>query len=248
MPAAAVVVSLFNYRDCITAALESVAAQSCAQLELIVVDDASSDGGADVVRVWMQNQLITAQHPFARLILLRHRCNAGLATARNTAFEAAQAPWCFVLDADNALYPEAVSACLQMTHDSSDQLGVVHSLLAVEAEEGRADDTRSLASVISWQRNHFLDGNKVDAMALVRRTAWQLTGGYTHIEGGWEDFDFWCKLHNAGFHGLQCPRILAVYRSHVESMSHTATNSNWRALSRTLQDRHPWLQLPLATP
>ena len=89
-----------------------------------------------MVRVWMQNQLITAQHPFARLILLRHRCNAGLATARNTAFEAAQAPWCFVLDADNALYPEAVSACLQMTHDSSDQLGVVHSLLAVEAEEG----------------------------------------------------------------------------------------------------------------
>jgi len=85
-------------------------------------------------------------------------------------------------------------------------------------------------------------------MALVRRTAWQAAGGYTHIEGGWEDFDFWCKLHDGGFHGLQCPRILAVYRSHVQSMSHTATNSNWRALSRTLQERHPWLQLPLATP
>ena len=29
-------------------------------------------------------------------------------------------------------------------------------------------------------------------------------------------------------------------------MSHTSTNRNWRALARTLQARHPWLQLPLA--
>jgi GT2 family glycosyltransferase len=88
----------------------------------------------------------------------------------------------------------------------------------------------------------------VDAMALVRRSAWAQAGGYTHIEGGWEDFDFWCKLLDAGFHGVQCPRILAVYRSHDQSMSHTATNSNWRALARTLQRRHPWLDLPLAKP
>jgi protein-tyrosine phosphatase len=35
-------------------------------------------------------------------------------------------------------------------------------------------------------------------------------------------------------------------RSHATSMSHNATNHRWRALSRTLQRRHPWLQLPLA--
>ena len=83
-------------------------------------------------------------------------------------------------------------------------------------------------------------------MALVRRSAWQSVGGYTHIDGGWEDFDFWCKLVDGGFHGIQCPRVLAVYRSHATSMSHSATNHRWRALSRTLQRRHPWLQLPLA--
>jgi hypothetical protein len=118
--------------------------------------------------------------------------------------------------------------------------------LAVEAETGRPDELRSLVRPQSWQRERFSFENHVDAMALVRHRAWDAVGGYTHIEGGWEDYDFWCKLISAGFHGLQCPRVLAVYRSHCQSMSHTATNRNWKALSRTLQDRHPWLQLPHA--
>ncbi len=247
-PTAAVVISLFNYADRIAAALESVAAQTAERLELIVVDDSSSDAGAEVVVAWMQAQLQLPGHRFSRLLLLRHSCNAGLATARNTAFAAAEAPWCFVLDADNALYPAAVSACLQLATRGDDQLAVVHPLLAVEAEAGRPDDQRFMVRPQSWQQGRFRFENMVDAMALVRRSAWEKAGGYTHIEGGWEDFDFWCKLLEAGFHGVQCPRILAVYRSHDQSMSHNATNSNWRALSRTLQQRHPWLELPLASP
>ena len=247
-PEAAVVVSLFNYGDRITSALDSVAAQTSKQLELIVVDDASTDGGVEYVKAWMQAQLQNTEHHFVRLLLLCHQSNAGLAAARNTAFRAAQAPWCFVLDSDNALYPEAVEACLGLAKHGGDDLAVVHPLIAVEAEPGRPDETRSLVGTLSWLREHFLEGNVVDAMALVRRSAWEKASGYTHIEGGWEDFDFWCKLLEAGFHGVQCPHILAVYRSHAQSMSHTATNSNWLALSRTLQDRHPWLELPLASP
>ena len=243
---AAVVVSLFNYADRITAALNSAASQRQRQLELIVVDDASTDGGTAVVEAWMQALLAAGDHPFVRLQLLRHSRNAGLAAARNTAFAAAQAPWCFVLDADNALYPDAVAACLALAEGGIDRLAVVHPLLAVEAEPGRPDEQRSLVSTAAWQQQRLLRENTVDAMALVRRSAWQAVGGYTHIEGGWEDYDFWCKLIAAGYHGVQCPRLLAVYRSHGGSMSQTVTNRSWRALSRTLQQRHPWLELPLA--
>ena len=130
--------------------------------------------------------------------------------------------------------------------DNWDTGAELHPLLAVEAEPGRMDERRSLVSSASWQREQFLSGNVVDAMALIRRSAWEKVGGYTHIEGGWEDFDFWCKLVEAGYHGVQCPRILALYRSHAESMSHRATNRSWHALSRTLQKRHPWLRLRLA--
>jgi GT2 family glycosyltransferase len=245
-PLAAVVVSLYNYADRITDALRSVLAQTQQRLELIVVDDASSDDGTAVVERWLDACLGSGGHPFVRVLLLRHGHNAGLATARNTALAHSQAPWCFVLDADNALFPDAVAGCLAVTNASAPQLAVVHPLLAVEAEPGRPDEQRTLVRPQSWQRERLRFENHVDAMALVRRSAWEAVGGYTHIEGGWEDYDFWCKLAEAGYHGLQCPRILAVYRSHAASMSHCATNRSWHALSRTLQQRHPWLQLPLA--
>ena len=245
-PLAAVVVSLYNYADRITEALHSVSAQTQKRLELIVVDDASSDDGTAVVDRWMDACLSVGEHPFVRMLLLRHGHNAGLATARNTALANSQAPWCFVLDADNALFPDAVADCLALADASAPQLAVVHPLLAVEAEPGRPDEQRTLVRPQSWQRERLRFENHVDAMALVRRSAWEAVGGYTHIEGGWEDYDFWCKLAGAGYHGLQCPRILAVYRSHAASMSHCATNRSWHALSRTLQQRHPWLQLPLA--
>ena len=245
-PDVAVVVSLFNYSDRIEAALDSAARQSQVPLELVVVDDASTDGGAAIAEAWMARRVAEVEHPFVRLCLLRHHHNAGLAAARNTGFAAAKADWCFVLDADNVLYPHAVAACHALARQGGERLAVVHPLLAVAAEPDRADDQRTLVGTAPWQRETLCGGNTVDAMALVRRSAWHAVGGYTHIEGGWEDYDFWCKLIDAGFHGLQCPRVLAEYRSHSSSMSHMATNRQWRALSRTLQRRHPWLRLPLA--
>jgi GT2 family glycosyltransferase len=239
---AAVVVSLYNYAGWIEEALNSVAAQTEAALELVVVDDASSDGGAELVRAWMQAH----QRRFSRCLLLRHRRNCGLAAARNTAFNTANSAWCFVLDADNRLFPAAVATCMDLAEQADGALAVVHPLLAFELEAERPDDVRSLVGFASWQIEKFKDGNYVDAMALIRREAWQQVGGYTHIEGGWEDFDFWCKLVEAGFHGVQCPQILAAYRSHGSSMTELSTTRRQRPLSITLQDRHPWLQLPFA--
>lgn len=238
---ATVCISLYNYASRITAALESVAAQSHEPLELIVVDDASSDDGAELVRQWLNANA----RRFRRSVLLRHSANGGLAAARNTAFAAARAPWCFVLDADNALLPDAVTHCLAVAELSPAQTAVVHPLVEVQAEPG-STDSRTMISGVSWQRHQFLKQNCIDAMALVRRSAWHEVGGYTHIEGGWEDFDFWCCLVDAGFHGVLCPQRLALYRSHRSSMLVSSTNTDVRRISRVLQHRHPWLQLPMA--
>lgn len=242
-PSVSVLISLYNYSDRIVHALNSVAQQSSSRIELIVVDDASSDSGSQVVLEWMLQILKQSDHHFSRLLLLRHSVNTGLASARNTAFASATSPWCFVLDADNALYPQALQYCLKLINCADQKLAVVHPLLFVEAEPGRPDEQRSLVSTASWQRSRLLSGNVVDAMALIRHSAWAAVGGYTHIEFGWEDYDFWCKLTEAGYYGIQCSSILGVYRSHQASMSNCFTNSNWLFLSRTLQYRHPWLQL-----
>ncbi|WP_186480333.1 glycosyltransferase [Synechococcus sp. NOUM97013] len=235
-----VCISLYNYGARILDALNSVLAQSEAgSTELIVVDDASSDDSAAVVRTWMQEH-----HPqLGRCLLLQHNSNGGLAAARNTAFRLATSPWCFVLDADNQLEPLALQQCGQLARHSAANCAVVHSLVRVQAEQG-SDDPRVLVSDTPWQQQLLRGGNYIDAMALVRREAWEAIGGYTHIPGGWEDFDFWCSLIDAGWHGVLCPQVLATYTSHSSSMRAESTTKQERRLSRLLQARHPWLDLP----
>ena len=247
VPVASVVVSLHNYADRIRTTLDAVAAQTQTNLELVVVDDVSGDDGLAVVQEWMEQCVAAGSHPFSRLQLLQHHSNGGLACARNTGFAHATAPWCFVLDADNTLFPQAVERCLVHAAQGGERLAVVYPLVAVQAESG-SDDARTLISPAPWQTVHFLRGNQIDAMALIRRRAWADVEGFTHIEGGWEDFDFWCKLMDGGWHGMQVPAVLARYISHGQSMTQSVTNRRWRALSATLQQRHPWLKLPLAPP
>ena len=241
-PHAAVVISLFNYANKIEQALESVAAQTLNDLELVVVDDASSDASAQVAQAWLERHA----ERFSHIKLLKHRANGGLAAARNTAFLHCVSEWAFVLDADNLLFPDAVSACLAQARLAGPGAAVVHPLIEVIGDGHHGHDGRSLIGRLSWQRSAFLHGNVIDAMAFVRRSGWQAVGGYTHIEGGWEDFDFWCKLIEADFYGVLCPRVLARYHTHSNSMTATSTARNWRPLSRCLQQRHPWLELPYA--
>lgn len=267
-PEAAVCISLHNYRNRILTALESVARQDLEALELVVVDDASSDDGPALVQQWLE-----LHGPrFRRALLLQHRANGGLASARNSAFRHARAPWCFVLDADNSLDPRAVSHCLQLAKAADPATAVVHPLISRQRDRDRPAGTsmppttpltvpptvtletaaakhlgpEDLLSVHSWQQRLFQQRNPVDAMALVRRSAWEAVGGYQHIPGGWEDYDFWCCLIDAGFHGILCPAALAHYTVHSSSMLHSSTSRRIRRISRLLQRRHPWLQLETA--
>lgn len=233
--AVSVVLSLYNYGHCILDTLDSLAAQTQRSVELIVVDDASSDGGERRVLGWLESR----GKRFPRALVLRHRRNAGLAAARNTGFAAASADWVWVQDADNPLAPRALEQCHRIAVRAHPRVAVVHPLVLTIPEGASPQVFQGEGR--PWQRPVFEPANAVDAMALVRRTAWQEVGGYTHIPDGWEDYDFWCCLIDAGWTGLQCPQPLACYRHHGASMTSLHSLPRAAKLEQLLQQRHPWL-------
>ena len=227
-----VTVSLYDYARFLPACLDSVAAQRHQPLELIVVDDASSkDDSVAVARGWLEAH----RDRFHRVALLRHRRNQGLAQARNTGFAAARAPCVFVLDADNALYPRAI-ARLYDTMRCQDVAAAYTQLEYFGAETG-------LGFADTWDATAFRTANYVDAMALVRKRAWRDVGGYTHLEGGWEDYDFWCKFVEHGLYAAFVPEILCRYRVHPDSMLRTEHLEQSERLVLQMMQRHPWLHI-----
>jgi glycosyltransferase involved in cell wall biosynthesis len=233
-----VAISLFNYADYISTALASVCQQTMAEaIELIVVDDASTDHSLQTVERFQQENAALVGR-LAAFHLERHPQNRGLAEARNSAFALASTPQVLVLDADNRLLPEACACLLEALEQAPSSVGATYPLLVVEGHSSQA-----IANELPWNPQRLRQGNTLDALALVRRSAWQQVGGFVHTPGGWEDYDFWCRFVEAGLSALQVPQLLAVYHHHGDSMKNSETAARQQELRQLLQRRHPWLEL-----
>jgi GT2 family glycosyltransferase/glycosyltransferase involved in cell wall biosynthesis len=232
--AVTVIVPLYNYAVFITEALESVRAQTLDALDLIVIDDASTDDSLAVARDWAERN----QSRFNRILVLRNRANAGLAHTRNAGFDAAETPFVLPLDADNRLLPD----CCARTLAAAREAGAAFAYPAIRYFGGM-DHVIGTAPFVPMK---LAGGNYIDAMALVAKPAWAAVGGYAHIEHGWEDYDFWCRFAERGLLGVRVPEVLAEYRVHQASMLHTATDvaENKRQVIATLEARHTWLSIP----
>ncbi len=125
-PLVSVLIAVYNGAGHVGAAVESALAQSL-PVEVIVVDDASSDGTTAVVEA--------AGKGDPRLRLLRQPVNAGPSAARNLALSQARAPWITPLDADDRMSP--------------DRLAKLHALAVQRGWDMVGDDLWRLGD---WQR------------------------------------------------------------------------------------------------
>ncbi len=229
-----VTIPLYNYENFVEEALDSVRSQSLWPLDLVVVDDASTDGSLQVARAWVRRHA----DRFNRVLLSRNRANAGLARSRNAGFDHAETPYVLPLDADNRLLPDCCNVLLAASRDSN--AGFAYSRQRCFGGSDHMIGTEPFSAM------RFASGNYIDAMALVAKSAWARVGGYVHIQFGWEDYDFWCRCVENGLWGLHVPETLAEYRFHQGSMLRTTTDTphNRLKIIRQLEDRHPWLTLP----
>lgn len=103
MPEVSVVIPLYNKAPCIERTLRSVLAQTFQDFEVIVVDDGSTDNGAEIVKSILD----------ARIRLIRQE-NAGVSAARNKGIETAESELIAFLDADDAWKPQYLEKILRL--------------------------------------------------------------------------------------------------------------------------------------
>jgi hypothetical protein len=222
-PEVSVLTALYNHRDPILSTLNSLDGSQFGDFELIVVDDGSTDGSGDEAVAWMR------AHPYLPARLIRHTVNRGLGAARNTALAFARGRYCFVLDADNEIYPRCLDALVWALETDRDALFAYPIL-----------ETFGIA--VGWDPRRLRSYNYIDALALIRTQQLRELGGYTtdlrlH---GWEDYDLWCSVAERGWRGHEVPQILARYRTSPTSMLRFTSSSETIA-KLAIIERHPRL-------
>jgi glycosyltransferase involved in cell wall biosynthesis len=124
-PLVSVIIPCWNAEAGIERALSSVLDERSVPLECIVVDDASTDGTASIVK------RIAARDP--RVVLVELPENEGVSNARNRALELARGEWLVFVDADDRLVPGAI-ATLVDTARRTDALAVIGQRVWVDGK------------------------------------------------------------------------------------------------------------------
>jgi succinoglycan biosynthesis protein ExoO len=109
-PAVTVLIAAYNAEPFLARAVESAARQTLPPHEILIVDDASSDGTRDLARA------LAERFPAVRLIAAD--VNGGPARARNLGFAAATGDWIAVLDADDAYEPTRLADLMALADDA----------------------------------------------------------------------------------------------------------------------------------
>jgi glycosyltransferase involved in cell wall biosynthesis len=212
-----VVVPVYNGERYVGRTLQSVAEQSHRNLEILIVDDGSTDGTGDILHGFVQQE--------SRARILR-QSNKGVAAARNLGIRSASGDFIAPLDADDIWHPERVSRQLRCLIDSPSDVGLVYSPWITIDESGRRLSScldRGRFEGIVWLQlvmGNFL-GNA--STALIKKDCLQAVGLYDEAyflqrAQGCEDWDLYLRI--AGVCRFHCqPDCLIGYRQVQGSMS-----------------------------
>lgn len=132
-PRVSVVIPAFNSSKTIRPALESCLAQTALPFEIIVVDDASSDGAADVVESFLRDH---ASPSGVRYRIIRHGKNEGPSKSRNDGWDCAEGDWIAFLDADDMWHPSKLKISLDVASMNAGVAMVAHAFEVTQSQAG----------------------------------------------------------------------------------------------------------------
>jgi glycosyltransferase involved in cell wall biosynthesis len=202
-PRVSVVVPCYNLGPFLAEAVDSVLGQSFTDVEILVVDDGSTDAETKAI-------LDSFSRPKTRVLRSENR---GLPGAKNLGIAQTSGELLCFLDADDLLEPQMLARSIAVLDGAPSMAFASHWLRTFGAEQGDWTPT-------SCDFPALLDMNTVNGSALVRRSALQAIGGFdeTFLDGC-EDWDLWITMVERGFPGTIVPEFLFRYRRRPGSMS-----------------------------
>jgi hypothetical protein len=237
-PLVSVVIPAFNAARTIMEAVASVQAQTWSRIELIVVDDASTD---------RTTSLLQAEATAGKLQLLRQGSNQGVAAARNRGIQAARVQLIAFLDADDLWHPDhlARAAAVLQQHPDIDVFMQNSAVIGLDDDSHRGHwlakrrkgldrlQCTDLGQGVRRIDGHFIEGVMtacfVHVQTLVaRRTVFSRVQFNERLRWS-EDLDWAIRsVHEGRFTWAWSEAVTGIYRRHPDSLSHLTPDKQER--------------------
>jgi glycosyltransferase involved in cell wall biosynthesis len=225
-PLVSVVATCFNHERYVIECLESIRAQTYPNVQLIVADDASTDGSVDLIRDWLARTETDCT-------LVLHEQNQGICRTRNDALAHARGAYVSSLSTDDVWLPGKLADQVAELEALPSSVGVVYCDAARMDGDGKplprtfiehvgivGDPPEGDLYETLLERNFLPAGS-----TLVRRECYEAVGPFDESLA-YEDWDMWLRIARS-YRFAFSPRIGVRYRVHPSSLSHVLPDESW---------------------
>ena len=204
IPLVSVIVPIYNSEEFITETIESIINQSYKNLEIILINDGSTDNSKQICRKYLAKD--------SRIIYIEKE-NGGVVAARNDGIAKATGEYILPVDSDDIIEKTYIEKAVDII-TKNDKIGIVYCKAEfIGAKTGYWD-------LPEFTIANILKDNCIFATALFKRTDWIKVGGYKeYVKNSTEDYDFWLSLIENGSKVYRIPEILFKYRIRENSRS-----------------------------
>lgn len=204
-----VIIPVYNAGECLREAVQSVLSQTFRSVEIILVDDGSTDSITQ-----------TMIRSFGRRVRVVRQPNAGPASARNLGIRHASGEWIAFLDQDDLWTPEKLATQLNVAESTGADIIYTNARNFGELDrvaELRNDPCQMPSGDVF--ESLLLDNMLTMAGVMVRASLFRSVGLFRSEVDGVDDWDMWLRASAAGAQFAAVPEPLTLYRWHSASLS-----------------------------
>lgn len=220
-PLVSIIIPCYNYGRFLHEAIESALAQTYHPIEVIVINDGSTDNTIEVA----------SKYP---VILLNNKENQGAPKTFNKGVELARGDFCVILSADDKLHPSFIEKTMHVLQSNKDIAFVYTHTILFGVKEGfmysREYDAESLKF-----------SNYITGTALTRKSAILQTTGFDVELNCLEDWDLWLSFAEKGLYGQLLAEPLFYYRQQTLSRNISSPKIIRKALQKIFKKHHKTL-------
>lgn len=192
-----VIIPCYNHGGFVNGAIDCIRKQTYKDVEIIVVDDGSSDNHT-------RDILTSIQSPDVQIYFKE---NGDVASARNYGIKRSNGHYILTLDADDRFHPTFLEKAVDILK-SNKQVGMVTSYIT-RIYRDRETEVEKIGGDIST----FIKNHESSASLLFRYQCWREVGGYDEEICGFEDWEFAINVTKRGWTVYSIPEYLFYYRS-----------------------------------
>ncbi len=220
-PLVSVVMTVLNGEPYLAESINSILDQTYTPLELIVVDDCSTDATSATLKTFGD-----------RITVISHRANRGIAAGRNSGIRIARGSFIALADADDIWKPNKLARQMEM-FDTHPDLDIVHCMLENFISPELPDSVRTT--------KRFLEGplaNRISATFLGRAASMKKVGPFNEAYRIGEFIDWTMRAEEFGLKHIMLQEVLYLRRVHQTNTTlNLAGHSDYLKIMKASIDR-----------